>query len=103
MNKYENMEIKNICCEDCLFEELLEKVEKLSEWENITLFAKSSLTEDIIRRFMSIEEFSFGIVDFDNFDNTNEYVLSITNEKEIFCEPARKFIDGESTLFTFLC
>ena len=101
MNKYENMEIKNICCEDCLFGELLEKVEKLSEWENITLFAKSDLMEYIVSKFIGLSEFSVGIINFDSCNNEMEYVMTITEEKYVYCEPARVLVNGKPTLCNY--
>jgi len=101
LNKYENMEIKNILDEYCLFDELLEKVEGLSKWENITLFAKSDLMEYIVREFISLGEFSVGIINFDNCNSDIEYVMTITEEKYVYCEPARKLIDSKPALFSY--
>jgi len=101
LNKYENMEIKNILDEDCLFDELLEKVENMEDWEHISLIAKADLVEYITKNFISINDFSIGYIDLRNLTENLEYILTITKNKEVFCEPARKYIDGDIIAVNF--
>jgi len=95
------MEIKDICCEDCLFDELLEKAESLGKNEGLTFIAKRDLVAFVIESFIKQDEYSLGVINFEgcDFDYFDEYVVSINDDKTIWCEPAIRH--GE--VFTYTC
>ena len=95
------MEIKDICCEDCLFDELLEKAESLGKNEGFTFFAKRDLVAFIIESFVKQDEYSLGVINFEgcDFDYFDEYVVSIDDDKTIWCEPAIR----HSEVYTYNC
>ena len=99
MSKYDYLEIKDFADETDLLEELLKNVDCLGNDENLLFFAKCDLAEYIIRSFISLSKYSFGSIDLDcEFgDYEDEYIITITGNKEIWCEPARR--NGE--IFTY--
>ena len=89
-NKYKDMEIKDICCEECLFNELLDRAENLKEDDSLLFFAKYELVRFIIQEFIKTDDYVLENITFDGEfgDYRGEYVVSIDDEKCIWCEPA---------------
>lgn len=91
-----NLIIKDYCC----YHEFVDKVmdDFLNHVNNntysIDIIVDGELTQDLIRSFMSIPMeynsfmFTCGMIDFDSIEYNKEYILTIDNNFEIWCEPA---------------
>ena len=89
-------EVKDYCCihgfVDTIVDKILDHVNDDSY--SIDIIANGDLTEDLIRCLMAIETdddgfmFNMQDVDYNGLEYNGEYVLTINNDFELWCEPA---------------
>lgn len=87
------------CCGFSLVTDLLETLEHTREYESLELYANADLITEITRILLNTtvndEPFTFGMFNIDGEGNDyfGEYVLTINDDLQLWCEPA--FRDGE--------
>lgn len=92
----ELLQITDFCCEDCLIDDIIQAILHLRKFESVEIYAKANLIEELISRLHGLcideNEITFGVIDFDacEFDYAGEYVLSITDDYTLWCEPAMR-------------
>ena len=94
MNKY--AEVKDFYCIHEFVEEIVnELLDNDDDFYTINVIAKGEFTKDLIKLLLSIEtedvSFDVGSIDFKSIesdDYNKEYLLSISNDMELWCEPA---------------
>lgn len=89
-------EVKDFCCihgfTDKVLDNFLDHVN--DDTYSVDIIANGYLIQDLIRILMSIKTdddefmFDFGMVDFNSIEYSGEYVLTINNDFELWCEPA---------------
>ena len=94
-------EVKDFCCihgfTDNVIDDFLDHVN--DDTYSVDIIANGYLIQDLIRILMSIKTdndefmFDFGMVNFDSIEYSEEYVLTINNDFELWCEPA--YCDNE--------
>lgn len=95
MVDYEKLDVYDFCCEDCLLEDMLCKLnESKDEYASVSLFAKADMIQYMLRELMA-KGFEIGLVDFDGcgYDYNNTYILTTCKDNKIWIEPA--YIDGK--------
>ena len=102
-------EVKDYCCihgfVDTIVDKILDHVNDDSY--SIDIIAYGDLTEDLIRCLMAIETdddgfmFNMQDVDYNGLEYNGEYVLTINNDFELWCEPAYRDNEyGEGYIYT---
>jgi len=89
-------EVKDFCCihgfTDKVLDDFLKHVN--DDTYSVDIIANGYLIQDLIRLLMSVQTdnnefmFDFGMVNFDSIEYIGEYVLTINNDFELWCEPA---------------
>jgi len=58
-----------------------------SDYFSINIIANETISENIIRILISNYNFHFGIFKFDNIDYSGDYIISLTKDMELYCQP----------------
>ena len=92
----EKVKYTEFCCEHCLTEQLLTALQLIREYECIDLIADADVITEVLRTLLNVEidgeMFTLGMVDIDGggYDYESEYILSINDDKTVWCEKAWK-------------
>ena len=102
-------EVKDFCCIHGFIENVVDEIcdHVNDDGYSIDIVANGELTEDLIRCLLSIETeddgfmFNMKAVDYDSFEYNGEYILTINNDFELWCEPAYRDNEfGEGYIYT---
>lgn len=58
-----------------------------SDYFTISIIANQTIAENIIRILISNYNCKFGIFNFDNVDYGGDYIISLTKDMELYCQP----------------
>jgi hypothetical protein len=98
-NNEEKLQYIEFGCPDCFTKELINTLKYTRDFESVSLYANADFITGVVRILLNVtvddEPFKFGMFDIDGegCDYCGEYVLSINDDKTIWCEKA--FRDGE--------
>ncbi len=89
-------DVKDFCCIHGFTDELVNRIcnHLNDEYYSIDIIANGDLTQNLIRCLMAVKTdsdgfmFDFGMVDFNAIEYDREYIITINNELELWCEPA---------------
>lgn len=87
--KHKNVDTIDFCCIDHFIEEIVEELcDAEEEFVSTSIIANGEFTHDLIKILLSDEnDFDMYIVNFDAEDYCGEYIVTITNDFKLFCEP----------------
>jgi hypothetical protein len=100
-----NIEETDICCPFCLSDAIVEKLSECDEYDGVSVYSYADVISELLKILLISEvdgkEFTFGMVDFDGqgCDYIGEYILTVSDDKSIWVEPAFRNIDGKQELF----
>lgn len=91
------VEVIDFCCVDGFVEDVVGKiVSNLDDYYSASVISDGCVTQELIKTFLAmvveiedfgIADFDLGAIRFDPEDYGKEYVLTIANDFEIWCEP----------------
>lgn len=87
-NIYEDLKIKDFCCEYALLDEIVEKAYNLRRGHTVDVVAKAELINFLFIELVQSEDFGVAFVEFDNTSLNNDeiYVLTIDDDLNIWIE-----------------
>lgn len=82
---------RDFCCMDCFLNEVLENVVSEDDYKSVQIICNCELAEDVLKTLSNAEINGFGLtyamIEFNNEEYDKEYVISVTSEGELWCEP----------------
>jgi hypothetical protein len=89
-------EVKDFCCIHGFIDKIVDKIcnHLNDDHYSIDIIANGDLAQDLIRCLMAVQTdsdgfmFDFGMVDFNSIEYGKEYIVTVNNDLELWCEPA---------------
>ena len=89
-------EVKDFCCIHGFIDKIVDKIcnHLNDDSYSIDIIANGDLAQDLIRCLMAVQTdsdgfmFDFGMVDFNSIEYGKEYIVTVNNDLELWCEPA---------------
>lgn len=84
-------EVKDYCCLDCFLDSVLRCYDKLNKHQGVSIIANSEISEILIKELLMFDEdrkFNISLIDINNEDYDLEYVITLSSNNTLWCEPA---------------